>query len=82
MAQGDIGVTVTRRLWVGRLVRSPLEEINYEYFYFFTLAPRQQPGVEFRYSTRNASKNSAESGKRSVLTLCSLYIPYRVRDAA
>ena len=36
----------------------------------------KKPGIEFRHATRNASKNSVESGKQSVLTLCSLCLPY------
>ena len=36
------------------------------------LALRQKPSVEFRYSTRNASKISAKSGARNVLTVGSL----------
>ena len=42
----------------------------------FNYRQGKKPGIEFRHSTRNASKNSAESGKHSVLTLCSLCLPY------
>ena len=38
-------------------------------------APRQKLGFQFRHSTRNALKNSAESGQRSVLILGSLCFP-------
>ena len=39
-----------------------------------------KPGVAFSHSTRMALKKSAKSGKRSVLTLCSLCLPCCVRD--
>ena len=64
---------VTRRLWV----RSPLEAMNDYLLIFSSLSqnpPRQNPGVELRHSTYNASNSSAESGERSVLTLGSFYL--------
>ena len=48
-------------------VRSLLEEINY---------------YHHRHSTRSASKNSAQSGERSVLTLGILCLPYCMLDTA
>ena len=56
--------------------------IIFSYFRFFALAQRQEPGVEFRHSTRIASKNLAESGVRSVLSLRFLWLLYCVRDRA
>ena len=41
-----------------------------EYFHFFVLTPRQNPGVEFCHSTRNASKSLAENGESSPSSLC------------
>ena len=72
MAQGHTGVTVTRRLWI----RYPLEGMNYYLLMFsFLCSGTKAPGVEFRHSTQNASKNSAKRGERSVLTLSSLPLP-------
>ena len=59
-------VTVTRRLWIW----SPL----------FALAPIQKPGVGFRHSTRNTSKNSVKSFEWSILILVSLFLPWCMRD--
>ena len=42
----------------------------------------KMPSVEFRYSTRNAAKNSVESAERSILTLgspLSCYMRYSVK---
>ena len=66
MAQGYKVMIATRRLWV----QSAFEGMNY-YFLIFSFLPsgtNAKPGVDFRHSTLNASKNSAESGERSVLT--------------
>ena len=55
--------------------------INYLYFYFFLWYwLSQKRGVEFRHSTRNALKKSAERGKRSVLTLASLWLTCYMRE--
>ena len=52
------------------------------YFDVFALAPRQKLSVEFRHVIRNASKNLAKTGERSVFTLGSLCLLCCVRDAA
>ena len=59
-----LGVTVTGRLW-GR--SSPGERILFINIFISSLWHEgKEPDVEFRNSTRNASKNSAESGEQSV----------------
>ena len=45
--------------------------VMYIYLHFFALVSRQSK-LEFCHSTRNVSKNWAESGEQSVLTLSSL----------
>ena len=42
------------------------------FIHIFIFSFGKKPGVEFRHSTRNSSKNSAKSGERSVLPLGSL----------
>ena len=53
MAQAHKGMSAMQRLWV----------------HIFALQKGKKPEVEFRHSTRNASKYSAKSGERNVLTL-------------
>ena len=73
MAKGHKSVTVTRRLWdrSGDRIPSGLGDMSYFLliFSFLRSGTKAKPGVEFRHLTRNVSKNSAVSWKRSVSTL-------------
>ena len=51
-------------------------------FSFIRSGVEAKRGVEYRHSTRNASRTRRKVGKRRVLTLGSLCLPCYVRDSA
>ena len=62
-------------LWV----RSPLEEMIYLFIFpFLRSGVQAKPGVDFRHSTRNASRTWRKVGS-GVTSLCLLYVGYSVK---